>query len=292
MVTVDDRNHAVLRLHRPGYIDTTDHIDGELLWVQAIARETSITVPLPIAGRDAQFVQQFSDDNGQKWSAVLFDFVPGDILESVANPSPYFREIGRTTAELHAHARSWNAPAGFVRFSWELTDMVGETSRWGTWENADMTLAEHAVLKEAERCALATLTTLAKSASTWGLIHSDLRPSNIMIDAGNLTVIDFDDAGFGWYLYDFASALSFIEHTDAAAAMAKDWVAGYREVLSLSVEDERLACALAMIRRLTMLGWSTTHRADALPTELFESLVSGSCLVADRYLASETWLLD
>ncbi len=42
----------------------------------------------------------------------------------------------------------------------------------------------------------------------WGLIHADLRPSNIMIDGADLTVIDFDDCGFTWFLDDFASALT------------------------------------------------------------------------------------
>jgi hypothetical protein len=47
-----------------------------------------------------------------------------------------------------------------------------------------------------------------------------------------------------------------------------------------------------MIRRLTMLGWTTTHRADALPAELWDAQVPGTVAVAEKYLASPTWLFD
>ncbi|GHS86054.1 hypothetical protein AGMMS50218_05120 [Actinomycetota bacterium] len=47
-----------------------------------------------------------------------------------------------------------------------------------------------------------------------------------------------------------------------------------------------------MIRRLQMLGWTTTHREDALPPELWAAQVPGTVEVARRYLRSGTWLLD
>jgi Ser/Thr protein kinase RdoA (MazF antagonist) len=105
-------------------------------------------------------------------------------------------------------------------------------------------------------------------------------------------VIDFDDCGFSWLLYDFASALSFIEHEPYAPDIAKSWVAGYRTVRPLTETDLTHAAALSMIRRLTMLGWTTTHRADALPAELWDAQVPGTVAVAEKYLASPTWLFD
>jgi Ser/Thr protein kinase RdoA (MazF antagonist) len=113
-----------------------------------------------------------------------------------------------------------------------------------------------------------------------------------MIDGGALTVIDFDDCGFSWLLYDFASALSFIEHEAYAPDIAKSWVAGYRTVRPLTGADLGHAAALSMIRRLTMLGWTTTHRADALPAALWDAQIPGTVAVAERYLASPTWLFD
>jgi len=41
-----------------------------------------------------------------------------------------------------------------------------------------------------------------------------------------------------------------------------------------------------------MLGWSTTHRADALPPELQGRIVPAAITVAERFLTSPTWLTD
>jgi Ser/Thr protein kinase RdoA (MazF antagonist) len=52
---------------------------------------------------------------------------------------------------------------------------------------------------------------MAPDPLVFGLIHADLRLANLMVDDQGLTAIDFDDCGFGWWVYDLASALSFIE---------------------------------------------------------------------------------
>ena len=109
---------------------------------------------------------------------------------------------------------------------------------------------------------------------------------------GELTVIDFDDCGFSYFLYDYAAALSFVEHEPYAPAMAKGWIAGYREIAPLSEQDIACASALSMIRRLQMVGWTTNHYADALPDGLYDAQVPGTVLCARRYLESPTWLLE
>ncbi len=38
-----------------------------------------------------------------------------------------------------------------------------------------------------------------------------MRLANLLIDGDRVTLIDFDDCGFGWFMYDFAAAISFFE---------------------------------------------------------------------------------
>jgi Ser/Thr protein kinase RdoA (MazF antagonist) len=283
---------SVLRVHRPGHVGDARQIAGELTWVRRLAEEAEVRVPDVVPTASGDLLYTFTDPGGSEWHCVAFAFVAGDILEDFADPRPYYAEIGATTARLHQQVKRWPLPADFTRFSWQLGDMLGETSRWGDWRHADLTPEQAAVLGRAEFAAVAALDGLPVSGDSWGLVHADLRPSNIMIDGGILTVIDFDDCGFSWLLYDFASALSFIEHEPYAPDIAKSWVAGYRTVRPLTETDLAHAAALSMIRRLTMLGWTTTHRADALPAELWDAQVPGSVAVAERYLASPTWLFD
>lgn len=289
-VDVDDAPHAVLRVHRPGHVGDTRQIEGELTWVSALARECEVTVPDVIPTASGAPVLAFAGAGGMTWFCVAFAFVTGDILEDVADTRPFYEEIGATTARLHDHVQGWRRGDDFTRFSWTLADMLGPTSRWGDWRDAALSDDDRVVLEQAEAAALAELADIRTDETTWGLVHADLRPSNIMIHEGRLTVIDFDDCGFSWLLYDFASALSFIEHEPYVPEIAQSWVAGYRTVRPLSARDLEHAAALSMVRRLTMLGWTTTHREDALPPELWAAQIPGTVLVARRYLENRTWL--
>lgn len=291
-IEVDGVPVSVLRVHRPGHVGDSRQIAGELAWVRRLAEEAVVRVPDVVPTASGDLLHTFADSSGSTWYCVAFAFVAGDILEDIADPRPYYAEIGATTARLHQQVQGWQLPDGFTRFSWELADMLGETCRWGDWRGAQLTPEQTGLLERAERAALAALEGLPASGDNWGLVHADLRPSNIMIDGGALTVIDFDDCGFSWLLYDFASALSFIEHEPYAPDIAKSWVAGYRTVRPLTDAGLTHAAALSMIRRLTMLGWTTTHRADALPAELWDAQIPGTLAVAEKYLGSPTWLFD
>ncbi len=283
---------AVARIARPGYMDDTGAVESEVAWVGALASSGVVRVPCIVPSTESSGVAMLADDEETVWSCVTYAYAPGGRLDDVTDPRPYYRRIGRTAALLHDHAVRWSRPPAFVRPSWELADMVGPDSRWGSWQAATLATAERTVLVEAQRVALDTLIGTSRAPDAWGLVHADLRPANLLLDGDDLTVIDFDDCGFTWFLYDFAAALSFVEHLPTAESMAKDWLDGYADVRPLSSADERIGCALSMVRRLQMLGWTATHRTDAVSPEARESLAWGTVEVAERYLRSATWLLD
>ncbi|WP_028046754.1 phosphotransferase enzyme family protein [Cellulomonas sp. URHE0023] len=292
VVRVDGRAVAVTRVARPGYVVDPAAFESEVAWVEAIALEDVARVPTSLRTREGRFVARVLDATGTPWWCVSFQFLAGSILEDVADPVPHYRTIGRTTALLHEHADRWTPPAGFVRHAWELADMVGPSARWGRWEDAPVSRSERVLLRLAQSAALNVLVAAPRGTGNRGLIHADLRPSNIMVCDDGLAVIDFDDCGYGWYAYDFAAALTFMEHVPFAPEMAQEWLAGYSEVRPLDVLDVRRACALSMVRRLQMLGWTTTHREDALPPALWAAQTSGTLEVAERFLRNPTWLVD
>ncbi|WP_411025937.1 phosphotransferase enzyme family protein, partial [Salmonella sp. s54833] len=89
---------------------------------------------------------------------------------------------------------------------------------WGDWRDAPaLSAADAAVIEEAERKVIERLTDYGMGPERFGLVHADLRMSNLMVHNGKITVIDFDDCGWSWYLADLGAVVSFVEDTPDAA---------------------------------------------------------------------------
>ena len=293
VLLLDGRPEGVVRVSQPGYVGGPEAVASEISWLNALHDIDGVRLVDPVPTVRGTFVTTVHDRDGVGWTVISTKFVDGTVLEDLDDPAPYYRTIGGWAALFHAQSREWKRPYGFMRFNWDLSDMVGPSPRWGRWEDADLDADARALCEKALWEAMDVVMKVPRTNQTWCLIHADLRPSNVIRgDDGTLTVIDFDDAGYSWYLYDYASSLSFIEHKPYAPDLAKAWVSGYESVAGEFSDDElQVMSALSMIRRLQMLGWTTNHRRDALPEGLADEEAPGSVLVAERYLADPLWLL-
>ena len=57
----------------------------------------------------------------------------------------------------------------------------------------------------------AHLDALPRDAESYGLIHQDAHPGNFFVDdAGQITLFDFDDCVYGWYVYDIAMVVFYM----------------------------------------------------------------------------------
>lgn len=292
LLLIDGKEEGVVRVSQPGYVGGPDAVASEIAWLNALHSIEGINLIDPVPTIRGTFVTRIDDRNGVGWTVVSTKFVTGTVLEDLADPAEYYVTIGSWCAQFHEQARNWEKPFGFVRFNWDISNMVGPSPRWGRWETAELSDSERDLCERALWKAMDVVMRAPRDTKNWGLIHADLRPSNIIKGPdGDLTIIDFDDSGYSWFLYDYASSLSFLEHKAYAPDMAQAWVKGYRQVASLTDADFELMSALSMIRRLQMLGWTTSHREDALPKGLAAEQASGSLMCAQKYLDDPLWLL-
>src|SRR5699024_1178065 len=76
-----------------------------------------------------------------------------------------------------------------------------------------------------------------------------------LAQGNSIKVIDFDDCGFSWFLFDIGASLSFIEHKPYVAELIKAWLKGYRKVGIISKEEENEISTFIMMRRLMLISW-------------------------------------
>ncbi len=75
-------------------------------------------------------------------------------------------------------------------------------------------------------------------------------------------MIDFDDCGFGWFLYDLATSVSFIEHMPYLEELIASWVKGYSKIRLLSDEENEMIPTFILMRRLQLISWIGSRDND------------------------------
>lgn len=248
--------NLILRLHRQGY-HTEGEIASELAWLTALQDLPGLNAVRPIPG--AQGLVSRIDDR----FIVAFAALPGQELQPGDDLSGWFAPLGEITARLHLHAREWTPPPGFVRKRWDVETILGPQPHWGDWRQAQgLDRDGEPLLDRATKALAAQLHAYGTGPEVFGLIHADLRLANLMVDGDRLTAIDFDDCGFGWWAYDLAAALSFIETDPRLPDLIAAWVDGYTRTAPLRPEDRAMIPALIFLRRVLLTAWLAT-RADS-----------------------------
>jgi Ser/Thr protein kinase RdoA (MazF antagonist) len=71
--------------------------------------------------------------------------------------------------------------------------------------------------------------------------------------------LDFDDCGFGWYLYDFGCAATDLNTVEDIDICITAWVKGYRSVSPLSQREEQMLPTFVLLRRIMAMSWAASH---------------------------------
>ena len=291
---VEDGEPMVLRVHRPGY-HSLDAIRSELTWMKALRTETSVTTPELICAQDGSDVVSAVVDD-----AVLHVDAVSYIRGCTAEEDPDavgFDELGRLTAMMHDHARRWSAPAGFTRFRWDLETILGPQARWGNWRLAPgLTEQDRNWIGRAAVDISNRLTEFGCEPDRFGLVHADLRLANLMVDPSDpgsgITVIDFDDCGWSWYLADLGAAVSFIEDVPAGERIISEWLTGYLDVGSIAPDHLELIPTFVMMRRIMLTAWIASHFDADAAIGVGEDFAANTARLAERYLHDRSWLRE
>jgi Ser/Thr protein kinase RdoA (MazF antagonist) len=275
---------TILRVHRVGY-HSFEAIRSELQWMTALRAEAGVETPEPIAAGDGSLIQTLqSAELPEPRHAVMFQFLSG------REPSEHdlhasFARLGEITARMHLQARAWRRPPGFARHRWDYETMLGARPIWGRWQDGVGVYGERRrLLERAAATIRRRLEAFGTSPNRFGLVHADLRLANLLIDGDRTKVIDFDDCGFSWYLYDLGAALSFIEHRPDVPELVEAWTIGYRKVARLAREEAAEIPTFIMLRRLLLVAWIGSHHETELARQQGDRFTEITCNLAENYL--------
>ncbi len=276
---------VILRVHRPDYHTSTE-IESELAWIEALRAEGAVDTPEPLRLADGGHIAAFQDGD-QIRHVVGFEFMTGAEPDESGDLAPGFEMLGAISARLHGHVQRWSPPTTFRRKTWNWDTAFGDAPLWGNWRAAlGLTAEGRAVL---ERLALALRDRLAAYGTgpdRFGLVHADLRLANLLVDGDRLGVIDFDDCGMSWFVYDFAAAISFLETEAYIPDLQAAWLKGYRAVAPLGEEHEAMIPTFILFRRLLLTAWIASHaETETAAWAGLGVFTEGTIALAEEYLS-------
>jgi Ser/Thr protein kinase RdoA (MazF antagonist) len=290
-VTTGAGARYAMRIHRLAYRRDVELL-SELQWLDSLRATGIPTTEVRPALDGSLFVTVNTPELPEGRQVDLLEWVPGQAIGSIEEGVDLdhdkllevYRRAGELAARIHNHGQSWQRPPGFTRLSWDEGGFFGEVgSVCGFYRDLpDLAPAQRALLDRARDVTAAALAHFGKSADRYGLVHGDLLPENLFYDGSELRLIDWDDTGFSWHLYDFCTALFAHLGRDSFDPALAAMVAGYRCHRALPDEHLEMLPVLIMARALSYVGWAHTRRETA--GELVPKVIAVACELATELL--------
>ena len=283
---------AALRVHRSGYRQKSE-IVSELAWMAHLA-VNGLELPAPIANCDGLLISVIENERGNAHVVDLLTWVQGTPLGRSNVPLAFakhelqniFYDVGRNLARLHSLSDAWKHPATFQRHHLNKDGFLGEKPAWGKfWEATILSTNEKNLMKSVAQRTGEKLDTLSKAGADYGLIHADLVRENIFMHDGKTCFIDFDDAGFGFRMFDLAVALVKNRQEPHYETIKAALFEGYKSRREISSADENSLVMFLALRDFAYLGWADARRSEPSMAPRIEKIRQDTLFAAEQFLA-------
>ena len=250
-----DQGRFLVRIHRA---KTRTAVASELAWLDALARETTVSVQIPQHSLDGEMIV-VGKQTGMpaSYPVTVLSWLDGQILPQDRRSPHHFYRLGQLVAKLHDHAQHWTPGFELDRPLYDSTSVLRTDNIFGeeavTYKQLPEDVQEYLQrlyeqLQEVEQ-------RLGKSSNQFGLIHSDLSFGNVLFTTDAVLPIDFDDCGFGYYLYDLAVILAGPWERPGFQQRRDAFLQGYREICELPDEHLSLIPAFMAMRASSLGQW-------------------------------------
>ncbi|MGG1664087.1 phosphotransferase enzyme family protein [Brevibacillus sp. NRS-1366] len=249
-------NSYLLRIHSERM--NKEEIYSELLFLNELRNVHGLIVPVGIVSINDSYVLECVTEEGYNRPFVtLMSWVDGEHSSGEFTDNRV-NSMGVMMGKLHEASSRFVTPHNFVRPHWGITSFISDirklelyyarflsSSAWSLYQLAINKIVDH-------------LEGMDQTDQNYGLIHADLHSGNVVFCDEQPHLIDFGRCGYGYYLYDMASAL-----LELSPQHRQLFIQGYESVKSLGMDYiHKLECFFVMF----MIENYSHHCSD--PTEI------------------------
>ena len=193
---------------------------GEVDWINYLAAGGA-SVARAVESENGRLVEPVEDGHGGMFLATAFTRARGRPPREAGWSPRLYRTYGRLLGRIHALSKTYSpGDPAWRRPDWDDPVML-EVERF-------IPEGEAGVI-ERYREVRDHLSGLPVDGESYGLIHQDAHGGNFFVDeSGEITLFDFDDCVYSWYVYDIAMVVFYmLVGRDDAPAFAGEFMAHF-----------------------------------------------------------------
>jgi amicoumacin kinase len=178
---------------------STSYIQAEIDWLNYMARE-KVSVANAVPSISGSLVETLGTEDSH-FIAIAYEEAPGTKPSEEEWNNYLFEEWGKITGQLHHLTKRYKpSNANLKRHVWWEEDYINIEK----YIPADQHLVIQKSVDLVER-----LKSIPRDENNFCLIHGDLHYLNFHLKDGNITLFDFDDIGYNYFINDLAVILFY-----------------------------------------------------------------------------------
>lgn len=211
----------VVRIHQPNtnfsleMLDVQRHsaaaLQSEMELIETLALHTDIAMQVPLANRSGNYVTLLADGT----PATVLSWIDGETIEKAEITTDILCSIGWMVGKMHAYFAEAGSKRAYDRYVYDQV-MVDRIQRKVDVLFADQLLAEphYSFLSGALSEIHVRMTELDDQPGAYGLVHSDLAKSNLILHHDSIVPIDFCLCGYSHFYMDIGSLYTHFTRPD------------------------------------------------------------------------------
>ncbi|MHA1909251.1 MAG: phosphotransferase enzyme family protein [Candidatus Thorarchaeota archaeon] len=272
----------VVRVTPPGH-KTPDEVRAEMDWLVYL-QENHAPVEQVISSKNDNLVELVNTEEGLI-SVVCFEWAPGKLVTKEDFSTDLFHTWGKAVGMMHRLTKDYNSPTQPPdRIHWFDDEYL----------NRNLIPSDQDIVLQRFDALIDHFKTQPPTRDSYGLIHQDVHNGNLFLDGNRLTVLDFDDCVYGFFIFDIANALGFSiwerpadkSNSQFAEFYLKHFMEGYQEEnrLADSIMEEDLNKALKLFEFIHYVAFNMDY--DLAGSGSFDSLDDKTKQILMRYRKS------
>jgi Ser/Thr protein kinase RdoA (MazF antagonist) len=213
---------------------TEDEINAELDWLSFLVQQ-GVPASRPLLSRNDRLTERYSVQ-GSYFVATVFEYAPGHFVDS-ANPQewnpPLFQLLGRIMGRMHRVTKQYSPqPLRQKRSHWYEDELLRNAIDY-------LPVDQRQAATDLEKL-LMRFSHTAPTVDAYGLVHGDVNPTNFHVNDGRITLFDFDDCAYNWFINDIAVAMPLYSKLFAKTGWEAELTAFFQWYMRGYCEENRL----------------------------------------------------